>query len=239
MRWRPSCSRAPRPTCTTSWSAAWSSSPTVAMSGIDVARRAGAHGVGTGRGARVVSDPTVVVDDIGLLVTNDPELGDGLLGVRTNASVVMEGDRIVAVGAAGAAADRRIDAAGRCVLPGFVDSHTHLVFAGDRSDEFAARMAGRPYDAGGINATVAATRAATSGELAGLAAAPDRRGAPGGHHDRRDQVRVRPVGDRGGPLPRRRRRAHRRDDLPRCSRRASGVRRPRRRLRRARCAARC
>ncbi len=81
----------------------------------------------------------------------------------------MQGDRIVAVDAAGAAADRRIDAAGRCVLPGFVDSHTHLVFAGDRSDEFAARMAGRAYDAGGINVTVAATRAATSGELAGLA----------------------------------------------------------------------
>ncbi len=65
-----------------------------------------------------MSEPTVVVDDIGLLVTNDPELGDGPLGIRTNASVVMEGDRIVAVGAAGAAADRRIDAAGRCVLPG-------------------------------------------------------------------------------------------------------------------------
>ena len=113
--------------------------------------------------------PTLVVDDIGLLVTNDPELGDGPLGIRTNACVVVEGDRIVAVDAAGAAADQRIDAAGRCVLPGFVDSHTHLVFAGDRSDEFAARMAGRAYDAGGINVTVAATRAATSGELAGLA----------------------------------------------------------------------
>ena len=116
-----------------------------------------------------MSVPTLVVDGIGLLVTNDPGLGDGPLGIRTDASVVMEGDRIVAVGAVGAVADRRIDAAGRCVLPGFVDSHTHLVFAGDRSDEFAARMAGRAYDAGGINATVAATRDATSGELAGLA----------------------------------------------------------------------
>ena len=65
---------------------------------------------------------------------------------------------IVAVGTGPApAADERIDAGGRCVIPGFVDSHTHLVFAGDRSAEFAARMAGAPYAAGGINVTIAAT----------------------------------------------------------------------------------
>jgi imidazolonepropionase len=68
------------------------------------------------------------------------------------------------------AADRRLDAGGGCVVPGFVDSHTHLVFAGDRADEFAARMAGRTYSAGGIGSTVAATRAATTDELACLAA---------------------------------------------------------------------
>jgi imidazolonepropionase len=60
---------------------------------------------------------------------------------------------------------------GRAVLPGFVDSHTHLVFAGDRSDEFAARMAGRPYEAGGIRTTTAATRAATEAKLLALARA--------------------------------------------------------------------
>lgn len=114
---------------------------------------------------------TTVVDNIGLLVTNDPTLGDGPLGVRHNAAVVFDGDRVVAVGAAGMTADRRVDAAGRCVLPGFVDSHTHLVFAGDRSDEFAARMAGQPYAAGGIRTTVTATRAASTTTLEHLAAA--------------------------------------------------------------------
>lgn len=58
-----------------------------------------------------------------------------------------------------------IDAAGRAVIPGFVDAHTHLVFAGDRSDEFAARLEGRAYEAGGIMRTVEATRAADEKEL--------------------------------------------------------------------------
>ena len=110
---------------------------------------------------------TLVVDGIGLLVTNDPELGS----VR-DAALVIEGERVVAVERAGRAdADERIDAAGRCVIPGFVDSHTHLVFAGERGDEFAARMAGAPYAAGGIRSTVAATRAASTGELRALAQA--------------------------------------------------------------------
>jgi imidazolonepropionase len=112
------------------------------------------------------TDATTVVDNIGVLVTNDPALGTGGLGVRSNASIVVGSDgRILAVGAAGLQADRRIDADGRCVIPGFVDSHTHLVFAGDRSDEFAARMAGQPYGAGGIRTTVAATRAADDRQL--------------------------------------------------------------------------
>jgi imidazolonepropionase len=54
------------------------------------------------------------------------------------------------------------------VLPGFVDSHTHLVFAGDRAEEFTTRMAGRPYDGGGIRVTTAATRTATDDDLRGL-----------------------------------------------------------------------
>lgn len=108
---------------------------------------------------------TTVLDNIGLLVTNDPTVGDGPLGLLRNASVVYEGDRILSVGAAGQVADRRIDGERRCVIPGFVDSHTHLVFAGDRGDEFAARMAGRPYEAGGIRVSVAATRGAGDDEL--------------------------------------------------------------------------
>ncbi len=108
---------------------------------------------------------TTVVDRIGLLVTNDPALGDGPLGLVRDAAVVVDGDRVVSVEPAGAIADERVDARGGCVIPGFVDSHTHLVFAGDRADEFVERMAGRPYEAGGIATTVAATRAAPSEEL--------------------------------------------------------------------------
>ena len=113
---------------------------------------------------------TTVVDRIGLLVTNDPTLGEGPLGILRDAAVVMGGDKVVQVGPAGLTADERIDADGRCVLPGFVDSHTHLVFAGDRTEEFSARMAGRPYAAGGIRVTVDATREASETVLASLAA---------------------------------------------------------------------
>jgi imidazolonepropionase len=116
---------------------------------------------------------TTVVDHIGVLVTNDADAaGDGVLGIVRDAHVVFEGAAVISVGTGiTPAADRRIDAAGRCVLPGFVDSHTHIVFAGDRSTEFASRMAGRPYEAGGINATVGATRAASDDTLRLLAAA--------------------------------------------------------------------
>lgn len=108
---------------------------------------------------------TTVIDDIGLLVTNDPALGDGPLGIRHNASVVIEDDAVVSVGDAGQIADEQVSADGACVLPGFVDSHTHLVFAGDRSEEFTARMAGTPYDGGGIRVTTDATRATSTPEL--------------------------------------------------------------------------
>ena len=114
---------------------------------------------------------SLAIDNIGLLVTADPALGEGPLGLVREAALVVEDERIAGVERAGAAADERIDAAGRCVIPGFVDSHTHLVFAGDRADEFAARMAGRPYAASGIRVTTEATRAASEEELRELAAA--------------------------------------------------------------------
>ncbi|MEA2157698.1 MAG: imidazolonepropionase [Solirubrobacteraceae bacterium] len=112
---------------------------------------------------------TLVIDNIGLLVTCDPALGEGPLGVRHDAALVLADGRVAAVEAAGAAADERLDAGGRCVIPGFVDSHTHLVFAGDRSEEFVARMAGARYAAGGIEVSVQATRAASTDELGRLA----------------------------------------------------------------------
>jgi imidazolonepropionase len=112
---------------------------------------------------------TLVIDGIGLLVTNDPALGDGPLGIVRDCALVLDGELVAAIERTGAAADERIDAGGRCVVPGFVDSHTHLVFAGDRGDEFAARMAGAAYEAGGIRVTTEATRAASAEELGRLA----------------------------------------------------------------------
>lgn len=105
---------------------------------------------------------------VGELVTCDPALGDGsALGVLHGAALVAEDGVVSWVGpvAQAPAADERVDVGGRAVVPGFVDSHTHLVFAGDRSAEFTARMAGECYTGGGIATTVAATRAASDGEL--------------------------------------------------------------------------
>jgi imidazolonepropionase len=113
----------------------------------------------------------LVVDRIGLLVTGVPALGEGPLGLVRDAALVVDGERVAGIERAGAAGDERLDVDGRCVIPGFVDSHTHLVFAGDRADEFAARMAGRPYAASGIRVTTAATRAASEDELRALAGA--------------------------------------------------------------------
>ncbi len=110
---------------------------------------------------------TTAVTNIGTLVTGDPSLGHGPLGLLRDAAVVMDGDRVVWVGTTSKApaTDSHLDAEGRALLPGFVDSHSHLVFAGDRTEEFNARMEGRPYSAGGIRTTVAATRAASDAEL--------------------------------------------------------------------------
>ena len=112
----------------------------------------------------------LAVGGIGHLVTNDPTLGDGQLGVVRDAAVVVGDDGLIAwVGTSKDVENhtsvRPFDVGGRAVIPGFVDSHTHLVFAGDRASEFAARMAGEPYKAGGIRTTMAATRAATNDQL--------------------------------------------------------------------------
>ena len=111
---------------------------------------------------------SVLVTNIGELVTNSPELGDESVMGRLYDAALVSVDGVVSwVGSAhdAPACDDVIDCEGAAVVPGFVDSHTHLVFAGSRGDEFAARMAGERYDGGGIARTVAATRAASDGEL--------------------------------------------------------------------------
>ncbi|OAL10949.1 imidazolonepropionase [Streptomyces noursei] len=115
-----------------------------------------------------VAATATVITNIASLVTNDPLLGDGSpLGLIRDAAVVIDGDRVVWIGESSKApaTDNQVDADGRAVVPGFVDSHSHLVFAGDRTAEFNARMSGQPYAAGGIRTTVAATRAATDEAL--------------------------------------------------------------------------
>jgi imidazolonepropionase len=110
---------------------------------------------------------SLAITNIGSLVTNDPNLGIGILGELENASLVIEDGKVAWVGNSGSvpAADQVIDAQGMGVIPGFVDSHAHMVFAGDRSKEFEARMNGEKYSAGGIKSTVAKTRAASDAEL--------------------------------------------------------------------------
>jgi len=105
--------------------------------------------------------------NIGSLVTNDLERGSGLLGEIEDAAFVVDDGKIAWVGSALdlPQVDDRFELEGKTVLPGFVDSHAHLAFAGDRSAEFAARMAGTRYEAGGITTTVAATRTASDEEL--------------------------------------------------------------------------
>ena len=114
---------------------------------------------------------STLVTGIGELVTCDGSTPD-LLGIRRRAALVAEHGYVAWLGdaASAPAADAMVDVGGAAVLPGFVDSHSHLVFAGDRGEEFAARMAGMPYDGGGIGVSVAATRAATDEGLRQLVA---------------------------------------------------------------------
>lgn len=111
--------------------------------------------------------PATLITRIAELVTNEGDLG--VFTAIEDAALIMEGGRIAWTGASAKApaADTVIDAGRRAVLPGFVDPHAHLVFGGERSAEFAARMAGRPYAAGGILTTVQATRTASDAELRG------------------------------------------------------------------------
>ena len=115
---------------------------------------------------------SLLITNIGELVTNAPQddsepSGPGPFAAIAGAALVIDAGQVAWTGPAARApaADEAVDAAGRAVLPGFVDSHAHLVFAGERGAEFAARMAGLPYAAGGIRSTVAATRAATDEQL--------------------------------------------------------------------------
>src|SRR5271165_3021658 len=109
---------------------------------------------------------STLITGIGELVTNDGN-PPGRFAALTDAALVIADGTVAWTGPASRApaADTVVDASGRAVLPGFADSHAHLVFAGERSEEFAARMAGRPYRAGGILVTVEATRAAPDAVL--------------------------------------------------------------------------
>ena len=111
-----------------------------------------------------VAQSSLLIDNIGELVTNDPVHDGSPLGLLYDAAVLVTDGSIVWVGRSGECPDadgvQRVDAQGRAVLPGFVDSHGHLMFAGDRAQEFASRMAGEAYTAGGIASTMRATRAA-------------------------------------------------------------------------------
>ena len=113
----------------------------------------------------------LVLTGIGTLVTNDVTLERGKLGVINNAALVVGDDNKVALACEAVNLPRELrtnafDIGGRAVIPGFVDSHTHLVFGGDRASEFEARMSGKPYTAGGIRTTMAATRGASNDTLA-------------------------------------------------------------------------
>jgi imidazolonepropionase len=113
---------------------------------------------------------SLLVRHIGELVTNDPTAGDGNVGRRHDAALLVDNGVVAWIGDSdqAPAADDVLDAAGAAVIPGFVDAHTHLVFAGDRSAEFEARMAGVAYDGRGIADTVTTTRSASRADLEAL-----------------------------------------------------------------------
>jgi imidazolonepropionase len=116
----------------------------------------------------------LLVTDIGCLVTNDPAFDGSPLGLISNAAFTVTDGKVSWVGAKSAAKvtefENVISANGKAVIPGFVDSHNHLIFNGDRAVEFSARMQGLPYSAGGINYTVEQTRKANDLELRANAA---------------------------------------------------------------------
>ena len=109
---------------------------------------------------------SIAFTNIHTLVTSDSSLGEGPLGVLHGASVITE-DGIVTEIRQGipSGVDSEVDCSDKTLLPGFVDSHSHLIFAGDRADEFSARSRGKKYTAGGIASTVNATRHASDGQL--------------------------------------------------------------------------
>ena len=123
-------------------------------------------------GAAMAPGSTLLTNIAELVTCDDTGEGGDRLGVLLGAALVIAEGRIQWLGRTGGApsCDRRLDLGGRAVVPGFVDSHSHLVFAGDRSAEFSARMAGIPYDGGGIATSVSATRAADDDTLRGLVA---------------------------------------------------------------------
>ena len=110
---------------------------------------------------------SIAFTNIATLVTNDASSGEGILGLLREATLVVE-DGLIASITQGkpSGVDSVIDCAGKTLLPGFVDSHSHLIFAGDRAEEFSARSRGQKYTAGGIASTVDATRAASDSVLA-------------------------------------------------------------------------
>jgi imidazolonepropionase len=110
---------------------------------------------------------SLAITNIGSLATCDESLGAGLVGEIQDAALVIEKGEISWVGKASEVpdADDQIDAEGKSVIPGFVDSHAHLIFGGDRAKEFEARMSGQKYSAGGIRSTVSHTRQASDGQL--------------------------------------------------------------------------
>ena len=112
----------------------------------------------------------LAITGIGTLVTNDASLERGKLGLVKDAALVVGDDNKIAwtgesINLPREFANNAIHVGGRAIIPGFVDSHTHLVFGGDRATEFEARMSGKTYTSGGIRTTMAATRASTNDVL--------------------------------------------------------------------------
>lgn len=132
---------------------------------------------------------STLITGVSELWTLDPALDDPARPgdvtaeqILQQAALVIDDGVVAWTGSAAHAppADERVDVSGRAVLPGWVDSHTHLIFDGDRAAEFEARMAGQPYAAGGIGVTTAATRSASQGRLRELARARIAEAAAGG-----------------------------------------------------------